>query len=246
MGKFLMGAAGAAGVAALVCFLLKGGESSTVLTKKGDDKKVATKVSVEEITKDMVVQILQEVIDSQEKMKGYMRSLTQELVKDTLSFEQTYEKVRAVQPDDPLDKYGLSMMDFDQVLDKHQADDRVRELIAKIMGVPQASSATSMEITADTIIEVHTFMLNELEAIAKSFQGSRNAASYDTKTVTIAAQAMVGAKIEKKFRLTSEDIEGAVLNLHTTLATNQEFHNVNIKIQWAMSKLMGQNFGPPR
>merc|ERR1712008_30892 len=114
------------------------------------------------------------------------------------------------------------------------------------MGVPQANSATSRDITVETIIEVHSFMLTGLEAVAKFFQGSPNAASYDTKTVPLAAQAVVGAKIEMKFKLTSEDIEGAVFNLHSALATNQEFTHVNVNIQQAMSRLTGQNFGPPR
>lgn len=247
--KLLVAAGGAVGVAALVCYLLKedGGESAKTVVA-ADEKKKAGPL-VDQVTKEQVVQILQEIIKSQEQMKGYMKSLTQELMKDSLSFEQTYKKVKEVQPDDPLDKYGLTMMDFDQLLDKYQGDDKVRDLIGKIMGAPHASSCESEKVKAITvqkIIDVHNFMLEELDRLNNAFQELPKKASYDMKAVTIAAQAIVGSKIEHKFGITSEDIESAVLNFHTTLATDQEFHAINIKIQYTMSKLMGTPFSPPR
>jgi len=246
--KLLLAAGASVGVATLVCYLLReDGDSAKTSAFSEEKKKVG--VAVEEITKEQVVQILQEIIKSQEQMKGYMKSLTQELMKDSLSFEQTYNKVKEVQPDDPLEKYGLSMMDFDQLLDKHQGDDKVRDLIGKIMGAPHASSCDSEKVKAITvqkIIDVHNFMLEELDRLNNSFQQLPNKSSYDMKAVTIAAQAIVGSKIEHKFGLTSEDIESAVLNFHTTLATDQEFHAINIKIQYTMSKLMGTPFSPPR
>merc|ERR1712194_456981 len=99
-------------------------------------------------------------------------------------------------------------------------------------------------ISVRQIIDVHTFMLEELESVVKYFQNVPNKESYDLKTVTIAAQAMVGYKIEEKFSIASEDIESAVLMYHTTLATDQEFAQINIKIQHVMGKLMGTPFSP--
>merc|ERR1712039_1046157 len=120
-----------------------------------------------------------------------MKDLTKELCSKSLSFEQTYARVKEVQPNDPLEKYGLSMMEFDQLLDKHQSDPNVRESIAKIMGAPSPGAATNEKvqgITVSTIIDVHKFMLEELDKIVTHFQNSPNKDSYDTKTVTIAAQ----------------------------------------------------------
>jgi len=243
--KLLIAAGSAAGVCAVLYYVLR--EEKRASAKVGgddnNDKKArGVKASVDEISKEQVLQILQEIIKSQEIMKGYMKDLTKELRSKTLTFEQTYTRVKDVQPKDPLEKYGLSMMDFDQLLDKHQRDPPVREAIAKIMGVPSPGTATNEKVQAITvrqIIDVHTFMLAELENVVKYFQNIQNKTSYDMKTVTIAAQALVGSKVEDKFNITSEDIESAVLIHHTMLATDQEFAKININIQHAMGKLLG-------
>jgi hypothetical protein len=246
--KLLLAAGGAAGVCAVLYYLLK--EESAVKSLLNDlvdedGKRELKKHSVDEITKEQVEKILQEIIKSQEQMKGYMKELTVELLSKSLTFEQTYQRVKDVQPSDPLDKYGLSMTDFDQLLDKHQSDQKVRDAIAKIMGAPSPSSISSEKVQAITvkqIIEVHTFMLQELDKLVGHFQTLPNKESFDMKTVTIAAQAIVGSKIEQSFGITSEDIESAVLMYHTMLATDQEFAAINVKIQHAMGKLMGTPF----
>lgn len=198
----------------------------------------------EEFSKEAVHQILTEIIDSQETMKVCMKDLTKMLNSQNLTFEQTYDKVKEVQPTDPLEKHNLSMVEFDRLLDQYQSDPKVREAIGKIMGVsPSPNSASSEKvqgITVKVVIEVHRFMVQELESLVDKYKGMHNKSDLDIKTVTIAAQAIVGAKIEKKFDLTSEDIESAVMMLHTMLAADQEFEKINIKIQNTMMKLMGQ------
>mmetsp|Transcript_10191 Transcript_10191/g.22927 ORF Transcript_10191/g.22927 Transcript_10191/m.22927 type:complete len:254 (+) Transcript_10191:122-883(+) len=248
--KLLAAAGGAAAVGAVLYYILKDDAdgSRTMTIEKGDDekKKKGLVPTVDEITKEEVQQILQEIIRSQEEMKGHMRNLTKELLKAPLTFEQTYKRVTEMQPSDPLEKRGLSMMDFDQLLDKHQGDHAVREAIAKIMGAPspESTSERAQKISVSQIIDVHKFMLNELNSLVKDFQKLPGKDGYDMKTVTIAAQALVGSKIEAKFGITSEDIESAVLMYHTTLATDQDFANVNLEIQSAMGKLMGTPFNP--
>lgn len=247
--KLLLATGGAAAGCAVLYYLLKETEASKKPIQRSveldDDKKSGGKTKVDEITKQQVREILQEIIASQEKMKVYMKDLTKELHSKSLNFEQTYKRVKEVQPNDPLEKYGLTMQDFDFILDKHQNDPNVRDAITKIMGAPNLSNCASekvQQMTVKKIIEVHTFMLAELEKLVQYFQQLPNKDSYDLKTVTIAAQAIVGFKIEEKFSITSEDIESAVLMYHTMLATDQEFAEVNIKIQQAMGMLMGSPF----
>lgn len=62
------------------------------------------------------------------------------------------------------------------------------------------------------------------------------------KVVTIAAQAYVGARVQEKFDLSSEDIESAVLIHHQALASDSEFACVNMQIQATMNQLMGSQF----
>merc|ERR1711976_119634 len=109
-----------------------------------------------------------------------------------------------VQPDDPLERLGLSMSDFDQMLNKHQDDKQVREGIARFMGVDTSSNVAAPEkkppIDVERIVKVHEFMLEELEKIVTHFTSIKDKACYDNKTVTIAGQAMVGALVESKFQ----------------------------------------------
>eukprot|EP00441_Pelagodinium_beii_P036344 CAMPEP_0197642878 /NCGR_PEP_ID=MMETSP1338-20131121/16400_1 /TAXON_ID=43686 ORGANISM="Pelagodinium beii, Strain RCC1491" /NCGR_SAMPLE_ID=MMETSP1338 /ASSEMBLY_ACC=CAM_ASM_000754 /LENGTH=251 /DNA_ID=CAMNT_0043216065 /DNA_START=49 /DNA_END=804 /DNA_ORIENTATION=- len=245
--KILLLAGATAGSAAVLWYLLKEDKSAGKLAASSEDerRRLAAKPSVEEITKEQVRQILKEIINSQDQMKGFIKELTQELLSQSLSFDETYKKVRAVQPKDPLESHGLSMTDFDKLLDKYQQDPDVRDSIAKIMGAPSPSNMASekvQSISVRKVIEVHNFMLQELEKLVEDFQKVPGKEGYDMKTVTIAAQAIVGSKIEAKFGLTSEDIESAVLMYHANLATDQDFAQVNIKIQHAMGKLMGTTF----
>merc|ERR1712217_859562 len=105
-----------------------------------------------------------------------------ELLKQSLTFEKTYARVKEVQPSDPLEKYGISMMDFDQLLDKYQSDPSVREAIAKIMGAPNPGSTANEKVQAITvseIIKVHKYMLEELENVVTYFEKSPNRESYE-------------------------------------------------------------------
>merc|ERR1712113_1045852 len=102
-------------------------------------------------------------------------------------------------------------------------DPGVREAVARLMGAPSAGASPNEKVQAITvkqIIDVHAFMLEELEKVVKYFNSLSNKDSFDMKTVTIAAQALVGSKIEERYRITSEDIESAVLMYHTSLSTD--------------------------
>lgn len=207
------------------------------------------KSKVQAISKVTVLKILTEIIESQGAMKLCMKELTKKLRAENLNFEQTYDTVKEVQPIDPLDSYNLSMEEFDQLLDEHQSDPTVgptvREAIAKIMGAPNVSAATSEKaqgVTVKVVIDVHAFMLKELENVVDNYQAMQKNRDLDTKTVTIVAQVIVSAKVEQKFDITSEDIETAVMMHHTTLAADQEFAKINNKMQHTMGRLMGQPF----
>lgn len=239
--KALLAGLGAAGVAAAVYYCMKDSKKQSSSAPVSKDAPTTGKTRVEDISKEVTQTILKEIIESQDKMKGYMKELTKELRAKKLSFDETYKRVREVQPSDPLEKHHLSMMDFDQLLDKYQGDPNVRESISKIMGAPNPTSTVSEKvqgITVKEIIRIHTFMYEELEKLTAEYEKKKNSSELDAKTVTIVAQAIVGAKMEEQFGITSEDIENAVLMYHTILATDQEFANINTNIQHTMGKLM--------
>ena len=96
-------------------------------------------------------------------------------------------------------------------------------------------SPAAYQIPTDRLIKVHEFMRDELQSLTAE-AGSWPKA--DTKVITLAAQAYVGAKVQKKFGLSGEDIEGAVLLNHKDLASNANFTMVNIAIQKTMNDLI--------
>lgn len=242
--RILLYAGGAAGAAAALYYLLREEPetgSRGALREEAEASKDKKKLRVENVTKEEVQEILGSIIESQEKMRAHMKALTKELLEKQMSFEQAYARVREVQPEDPLERHGLSMTDFDQLLNRHQSDPQVRQGIVRIMGVPDAPPAGEKisDVPASKTVEVHSYMLQELQKLLQHFHTVKNKESYDVKTVTFAAQAVIGAKVEEKYGLTSEDIERAVVAHHTALATDQEFASINMKMQQTMAQLMG-------
>mmetsp|Transcript_84698 Transcript_84698/g.203060 ORF Transcript_84698/g.203060 Transcript_84698/m.203060 type:complete len:252 (+) Transcript_84698:71-826(+) len=241
-------AAGGIAAAAVLLYLFKARKhagSFEDASKEGKKKEKA--VESEDAAKEKLKDILKEMSKSHEQMKAFIKDLTQELRAKPMSLVDTCARVRQVQPEDPLERHGLKMMDFDKLLERHQQDNEVRDAIAKIMSAPTPNSTASERIQAISVkdvIDVHKFMLQELEALIEEYNRLPDTKDLDARTVTIAAQAIVGARFEEEFNITSEDIESAVLTYHANLATDQDFAQVNIKIQHAMSRLLGTPFTP--
>jgi len=234
----LAGSAAAAGVVAY--FLLKN-DSAEALQNEAKEK---AKVSVDEMTRDDVLEILQEILKSQESMKTVMKGLTQDLIKNQLTLNQTYERIKKSQPEDPLEKYGVSMADFDVLLEKHQHDPTVRDAISRIMGAPTNVNLSPKikDVSKKTIVQIHEYMLTELKKLVEEFQKHPDRLNMDARTLTMTAQAIIGARVESKFSLTSDEIESAVLFNHANLVNDSEFARVNVQMQQTMSQLMGSQF----
>jgi len=247
--KALMYAAGAGGVAAVLWYLLRedpegqAGESGAAASEEGNKKRGGQVVSAEDVSKEQVVLILSQMIESQERMKIHMKELTAKLIEKDVDFEETYEQVSSVQPDDPLERHGLSMADFDRMLTMYQSDPQVMQGITRIMGMADPTTAGAPEkqkpMSEAQVIAVHAFMLQELENLTKTFLAVKGKKDWDMKTVTLASQVIVGAKVEKKYSLTSEDIESAVMQNHPSLSKNQEFAEISQKMQGVMTMLIG-------
>mmetsp|Transcript_75968 Transcript_75968/g.219380 ORF Transcript_75968/g.219380 Transcript_75968/m.219380 type:complete len:249 (+) Transcript_75968:74-820(+) len=241
--KVLIAAGGVAGACALLYILKK----QAAAGQAGGGGRRTLGASLDAISTEKVHSMLQEIIETQSAVKAKTKEIIRDLSGGAMDLESAYRKVQAMMPPDPLEKHGLSMMEFDQLIERHQGDGRIREAIGKIMGAPSLASGASAAvqgIDVKKIVELHSYMLEELEQLAKDFQALRSKGPLDMKAVTVAAQAIVNAKCEGKFGITAEDIEGAVMLHHRDLATNQEFSAINIKIQHTMGQLMGTPFAP--
>ncbi|KAL8450886.1 hypothetical protein Emag_002992 [Eimeria magna] len=171
-------------------------------------------------------------------MKGLMKRFTQKFLEEEFTFEEACALVAKQHPDDPLRRYGLTMADFDGLLDKFQQDQEVKEAVFSIMGSASAPNPTPQAYTMskEQLVKVHEFMRDELQNLTKD---GGVWPKTDPKVLTLAAQAYVGAKVQKEFGFSSEDIEGAVLLNHKELATNAAFTLVNMAIQKTMNDLIG-------
>merc|ERR1712137_770651 len=168
---------------------------------------------------------------------GVVKTITKELLKaSSISFQQTYQRLKEMQPEDPIDLHSLSSADFDELLDKYQNDPAAQSFIKGMVGPPILTSHTS-ELTVEEIVAIHVFMLNALKDLTTQIGETPDK---DVKTLTIAAQCIVNAKVEAEFDLTSEDVEIAVMNNYIVLSGNVDFANVSLEIQNTMAKFVNK------
>lgn len=241
-------AGSAAAMGLLLYYLLKKEEKNK---KKNSNSQMQSaempknkRINVHDVTKEEVLLVLRDILRSQDKMKLIMKNLTKEILQNNLNFEKTYARVKEIQPEDPLEEYGISVNDFDSLLDKYQYDPNIKEEIGRIMGAPSLQSEIpfTKNISKDEIVEVHEFMLKVLSELVDAFKKSPNKQDYDMKIATIAIQALVGARVEDKFKLSSDEIEASVLHHHNSLLADNNFSQLNIQMQNVMSDLMAVQF----
>jgi hypothetical protein len=58
----------------------------------------------------------------------------------------------------------------------------------------------------------------------------------DMRALAIAAQVLVGAKVQDKFSVETDDIEAALIQHHETLSNDKKFGVINEEIQSLMAK----------
>ncbi|KYK68048.1 hypothetical protein TGPRC2_215430 [Toxoplasma gondii TgCatPRC2] len=236
--QILLIAGGTAAAGACLYYLLRE-DGSEAKEADGEPKKISG-----EATKEQVITILRGILKSQEKTKALMKEFIKDILNEDLTFEQAYQRVLQKHPDDPLEQYGLTMPDFDNLLDKYQHDPQIKDLIVRIMSssAPSEPNPRGQTIDKAKVIQVHEYMKQELQKLVDYIQKSSTRSELDVKNVTLTAQAFVGAKVQKKFGLTSEDVESAVIYNHKELAVDPDFVRVNIAIQTIMNQLIVPQF----
>jgi hypothetical protein len=180
-------------------------------------------------------------------MSNLMKEVTNIHLKENLTFEQVYHQVKARQSRDPLQEHGLSIEEFDALLDKHQKDDEVKKGIRDVLTAGSVKlSASAPSITVLDIIEVHEFMSRELHQIVADSARLRRAnleknaphvQKCTTSTLTIAAQAIVASRILKTYNYNTEQIEAAVQANFQKLNQNSRFSKLIAEIQGLMAQL---------
>ncbi|KAK9174322.1 hypothetical protein CmeUKMEL1_00355 [Cryptosporidium meleagridis] len=243
-------AGGVAVVGALLYYLFRSDSSenkneSNALVEASAAKDVPEnmlKGSLDTFTKEDMLLLLDEILESQNSLKKIMRSLTNDFVADPpKSLQDCYNKVKDASPQDPLDKRKISLVDFDRLVERFYNDEGISSAIEKIMGIHGPSSITERagSISSDQLVKVNEFMLKELREFVDQYIFIANKDQFDVKTLTIAAQVWVGSKVEKQFNLSSDDIETAMLLHSQTLRNDPDFGRISFQMQATMEQLLG-------
>ncbi|EEA07428.1 uncharacterized protein CMU_036010 [Cryptosporidium muris RN66] len=239
-------AGGAAAIGALLYYLFKDeGESRKTEADLGEnrnaDEDVKIMKSVDIYTRDDMITILDEILESQNSLKAIMRELTERFKSDPPNnFQECYEIVRKVSPKDPLEQRSLSISDFDRLVERFYGDEEVCSIIEKIMGINGLNTLPGniSNITKEQLIKVNELMLKELREFVDQFIFIPNK-EFDMKTLTITAQVWVSAKVESQFDLNSDDIEAAMLMHSHSLRNDPDFSRISFQMQATMEQLLG-------
>jgi hypothetical protein len=200
------------------------------------------KVDAKKISAEQLLEIMGKIVDSQSSMKTVMKKVTEDIERENLSFAQVFDRVKDLQPNDPMEQTGLTMSEFDELLEKYQEDPRILDAIAKIMGPSEEDLANDdgKILTVKELVDIHQYMLEEIQRVTGEVKKSKtDKFTSDARTLTVTAQVLVGAKVEQKFKVASQAIERSVMMQQAQLASNHQFATINMMMQQAMGELMG-------
>lgn len=235
--KVLLAAGASVGVGAALWYLLRDDpEGEAQLLKEAVRSSNATSDSPPK--QHDLKEVLQEMVSAQEKMKASMKALAKDMAASILPFPELYERVEKSQPQDPLEKRGLSMQDLESML-MANTDPAVMGLMAKVMGAGDPAemaepSEQAKAITVEKITEIHVYMLEQLTKFFEDFKAVDNKGKYDMKTVVVSSQAFLDSKVMAKFQIAPEDIEGAIMRNREKLGKDRAFVETHQNIQATM------------
>merc|ERR1712194_228997 len=220
---------------------------------KYGSKKVRSFEDIHAVTRDELSKLLDEILAHSQDMQKLMKELHEEILQENLSFEKVCARVNAKAVPSPLEKHGLSVNRFSQLLSGHNGDAEIREKILQLTTVPQQSdilnnSTASENKGADSgllekysvsdVVRVHEFMLNNLRDIVKSVETqSGSTLCTNPRLVTLAAQAFVGKLVQQEFGVTSEQLENLTTSYHTQLYNDERFADIGSELRHVLRRL---------
>lgn len=206
-------------------------------------------INIQNMSRKQLGTLLDEIIDNQTKMREMLKVLQGDIVKHDLSFNEVCEQVEEKIIPSPLEKYGLSVSMFSQVLAEHNGDAGIREKIVQLTSSSADPSATSLEAIAkkkqhveqlaekfsvETVIEVHGYMLERLKETLKNLQVDKK---MQPRIATVAAQAYVGKLIQFQYGFSSEDLEAITEYYRPELADDERFFEMGVELKQTLNQL---------
>eukprot|EP01053_Blabericola_migrator_P000570 Blabericola_migrator_1__569@NODE_1140_length_5303_cov_96_490451_g776_i0_p3_GENE_NODE_1140_length_5303_cov_96_490451_g776_i0NODE_1140_length_5303_cov_96_490451_g776_i0_p3_ORF_typecomplete_len260_score48_38RPA_C/PF08784_11/0_018RPA_C/PF08784_11/9_2e03RPA_C/PF08784_11/3_9e03HAUS2/PF15003_6/0_14HAUS2/PF15003_6/40TPR_11/PF13414_6/0_15DUF4168/PF13767_6/38DUF4168/PF13767_6/6_7DUF4168/PF13767_6/1_6e03CHASE6_C/PF17150_4/2_5e02CHASE6_C/PF17150_4/5_8TPR_21/PF09976_9/3_1e02_NODE_1140_length_5303_cov_96_4904 len=194
----------------------------------------SAKIDLKTASRDDVLNLLREIIKIQKEMSQSMQEVTKRIVEKNMSLDDAYDIVAQNQPEDPLEKHGLSVSDFDALLERFTPDREVHDAIMEVVqGPEQATGPEAKALTVERIVEINLTMLEKFKSAIAHYKEAkqRDPVKYNNRTMSIAAQAVVGAHVQREFNLTADEVEAAMMAHQLELSMRRDFLQASDEIQ---------------
>lgn len=243
----LAGVAGLAVSAGYWFYKRRSGSNDSSIFSRKVQAAQRTSVNIDTITVEKLAEILDAVAAMQVKMKAVMDSASKTIREKALGFEESYEVVAKMIPEDPLSRYGLSTGEFDRLLEREQHNALVRDKMSAVVAADITNAATSSggpELSTMELIAIHEYMLQELDGLLKEYSSvcaKRKQSRQEALVVNIVAitmQVIVASKVETKFQRSPMEIESAVTRNFAALSSDSHFNTINYRIQRIMADIL--------
>jgi len=202
-----------------------------------NEEKEARRASALSSSKEQFRQLLDELNESRVAIKVQMSALSKAMIEKPLSIQETYKHLKETLPVDPFEKHALTPEDLPVLIETFKDDAGIMEALHRMMD--NTSPTSDKTISVKKIIQVHHYMVEEFDAVAKTFLGLRDRKTYDPKIATLAAQAIIASKVEAKFGMSSEEIDAAVMMNYKSLSEHPEFNSLNEELRRTLMKITG-------
>ncbi|CDR96785.1 hypothetical protein, conserved [Babesia bigemina] len=210
------------------------GESRTILSKPS--------ANLEGMTRMDVLNLLKKIMQSQEKAKTMLRSLVQEIIDNDFSetVDGLYRRIVNDVPVDPLKSKGLTLLDLDYLVERYQGDYEIRTQIIEMISQPAAEQEEDdVDIPSEVVISIYEYMLAELQGLQTRQQPMTTLPDLNVSAASLAVQAIIAAKVQKKFGYTPVQVDRSVTRNQAELGMSNKFARLAIQIQSEMTDLTG-------
>jgi len=204
------------------------------------------------LTREQILEILKETVRVQGIVQQEVSVLARKLAKEKgerkkkkekLSFLDGHKKILELDlPREPLEDFALTESAFQRLLQDYERDDEVMHSAQRLLhpcgkGDPQRAAGINM----DKIIEIHRFMVGEMEKVLHEFLAlpEESRRSFTGKGCETTAELLVSIAVEQQLSVRCEDVEQAVIRYEEELQGHPDFTRYTEQLANMMQHLIG-------
>mmetsp|Transcript_106333 Transcript_106333/g.204541 ORF Transcript_106333/g.204541 Transcript_106333/m.204541 type:complete len:525 (-) Transcript_106333:69-1643(-) len=205
----------------------------------------------ETLSRQQILEILSETARVQGIVQQEISVLARELAtskngkkkRKPLSFVDGHKKIQELGlPKEPLEEHGLTETAFQKLLLQYEEDEEVMTCAQKLLHpAGKGDPDRARRITMDRIIEIHQFMVTEMQKVLQEFlqlpQDVRR--TFTGKGCETTAELLVSVAVEQQLLVRCEDVEQAVIMYEDALGGNPEFTRCTEQLASMMQHLIG-------